>query len=80
MILSPKNKEQYEIPFKRRKHLNFDAMVNRISASIKMAYVPTSGKAYHQHDIVMGALACMFFSISFSTRVSTPVKRPPTTK
>jgi hypothetical protein len=45
MILSPKNKEQYEIPFKRRKHLNFDAMVNRISASIKMAYVPTSGKA-----------------------------------
>jgi hypothetical protein len=79
MILSPKNKEQYEIPFKRRKHLNFNAMVNRISASIKMAYVPTSGKAYHQHDIVMGALACMFFQspslLEFQRQLNDPQQR-----
>jgi hypothetical protein len=65
MILSPQNKEQYEIPFKRRKHLNFNAMVNRISASIKMAYVPTSGKAYHQHDIVIGYWLVYFFGTDF---------------
>ena len=36
-------------------------MVNRISTSIKLACTPTSGTTYHQHDIAMGALACMFF-------------------
>jgi hypothetical protein len=61
VILSPKNKAQYKVPFKKRKHLNFDAMVVRISTSIKLACTPTSGTTYHQHDIAMGALACMFF-------------------
>ena len=61
MILQPKDKEQYQIPFKKRKHLNFDAMISRISDSVKQSYTTSVGNAYLQHDIVMGALACMFF-------------------
>ena len=61
MILQPKDKELYKIPFKKRKHLNFDAMISRISDSVTESYATNVGNSYLQHDIVMGALACMFF-------------------
>lgn len=79
MILSPKDKTQYKIPFKKRKHLNFDAMISRISLSIKTAYPPKAGRVFNQNDVVMGALACMFFQspslLEFQRQLDDPQQR-----
>ncbi len=79
MILKPKDKAGYKIPFKKRKHLNFDAMISRIGGSIQQAYTPNVGNSYLQHDIVMGALACMFFQspslLQFQRHLDDPQNR-----
>jgi hypothetical protein len=79
VILQPKNIANYQLPFRKRKHLNFDAMISRISDSAQQACAPATGNAYGQHDIVMGALACMFFQspslLQFQRHLDDPQNR-----
>jgi hypothetical protein len=60
--VQPRN-ENYQPKFKVKKHLNITNLIARISDSFRA--VPDERRqshcAYEQHDIMMGALSCMFF-------------------
>lgn len=55
--------ENYQPKFKIKKHLNLTSLIARVSDSFRA--VPDKRRqshcAYEQHDVMMGALSCMFF-------------------
>jgi hypothetical protein len=61
--LRPKNQDNYALPFKVKKNLSLLSLIDTLSQSFQA--IPDERQQrrcqYDLHDVMMGALSCMFF-------------------